>query len=55
MENKYEMFKNTIYQLYSKEGRTKSYIARLLELNRKTLIMYINDIWKLPKRNHIGI
>ena len=49
MENKYEMLKNTIYQLYSKEGRTKSYIARLLELNRKTLIMYINDIWKLPK------
>ena len=49
MENKYEMLKNTIYQLYSKEGRTKSYISRLLELNRKTLITYINDIWKLPK------
>lgn len=49
MPNKYEILKNTIYQLYSKEGRTKSYISRLLELNRKTLIMYINDIWKLPK------
>ena len=49
MENKYEMLKDTIYQLYSKEGRTKSYISRLLNLNRKTLIQYINDIWKLPK------
>lgn len=49
MENKYEMLKDTIYQLYSKEGRTKSYISRLLNLNRKTLTQYINDIWKLPK------
>ena len=49
MENKYEMLKDTIFQLYSKEGRTKSYISRLLNLNRKTLIQYINDIWKLPK------
>ena len=49
MENKYEMLKDTIYQLYSKEGRSKSYISRLLFLNRKTLITYINDVWKLPK------
>lgn len=49
MTNKYEMLKNTIYQLYSKEGRSKSYISRLLELNRKTLTAYINNIWKLPK------
>ena len=49
MENKYEMLKDTIYHLYSKEGRTKSYISRLLNLNRKTLTQYINDIWKLPK------
>ena len=49
MENKYEMLKSTIYQLYSKEGRSKSYISRLLRLNRKTLIAYINDVWKLPK------
>ena len=49
MENKYEMLKDTIYQLYSKEGRSKSYISRLLCLNRKTLITYINDVWKLPK------
>ena len=49
MENKYEMLKYTIYQLYSKEGRSKSYISRLLCLNRKTLITYINDVWKLPK------
>ena len=49
MENKYEMLKDAIYQLYSKEGRSKSYISRLLCLNRKTLITYINDVWKLPK------
>ena len=49
MENKYEMLKDAIYQLYSKEGRSKSYISRLLGLNRKTLIAYINDVWKLPK------
>ena len=46
--NKYEMLKPTIYQLYSKEGRSKSYISRLLHLNRKCLLQYINDIWKLP-------
>ena len=49
MKNKYELLKDTIYQLYSKEGRSKSYISRLLCLNRKTLITYINDVWKLPK------
>lgn len=49
MENKYEMLKDTVYQLYSKEGRSKSYISRLLGLNRKTLITYINNVWELPK------
>ena len=49
MPNKYEMLKDAIYQLYSKEGRSKSYISRLLGLNRKTLITYINDVWELPK------
>lgn len=47
--NKYIMLKDTIYQLYSKEGRTKSYISRLLNLNRKNLTEYINNIWKFPK------
>ena len=49
MPNRYEMLKNAIFQLYSKEGRSKSYISRLLELNRKTLTEYINDVWKFPK------
>lgn len=43
------MLKDTIYQLYSKEGRTKSYISRLLSLNRKILTEYINNIWKFPQ------
>lgn len=47
--NKYIMLKDTIYQLYSKEGRTKSYISRLLNLNRKTLTEYINNTWKFPE------
>lgn len=47
--NKYIMLKDTIYQLYSKEGRSKSYISRLLSLNRKTLTEYINNVWKFPQ------
>lgn len=43
------MLKDTIYQLYSKEGRTKSYISRLLSLNRKILTEYINNKWKFPQ------
>ena len=34
---KAELLKDTIYQLYSKEGRSKSYISRLLEIDRKIL------------------
>ena len=36
-EEKAEMLKSTISQLYSKEGRSISYISRLLEINRRTI------------------
>lgn len=45
---KAELLKDTIYQLYSKEGRSKSYISRLLEIDRKILINKIKD-WNLPE------
>ena len=34
---KANLLKDTIYQLYSKEGRSKAYISRLLEIDRKIL------------------
>lgn len=45
---KAELLKNTIYQLYTKEGRSKSYISRLLGINRKTISRKIRE-WKLPE------
>lgn len=45
---KAELLKKTIYQLYSKEGRSKSYISRLLDINRKTITRKIRE-WKLPE------
>ena len=45
---KIEMLKQTIVQLYEKEGRPKSYIADLLQLDRKTLVAKINE-WELIK------
>ena len=50
-KEKAELLKDTIYQLYSKEGRSKSYISRLLKLNRKTLSEKIKE-WEFPKDNH---
>lgn len=44
---KAELLKSTISRLYSKEGRTISYISRLLEINRKTLGTKIKE-WELP-------
>lgn len=41
------MLKPTIVFLYEKEGRSKSYISKLLDVNRKDLIFYINEIWEL--------
>ena len=45
---KIEMLKDTIVKLYEKEGRSKSYIADLLSINRKVLIQKINE-WELVK------
>lgn len=45
---KAELLKKTIYQLYSKEGRSKSYISRLLDINRKTIARKIRE-WELPE------
>ena len=47
-KEKAELLKDTIMYLYSKEGRTKSYISKLLKINRKTLSEKISD-WNLPK------
>ena len=44
---KLELLKPTIFQLYSKEGRSKVYIAKLLEVNRKKLTEKIKE-WGLP-------
>lgn len=55
MENRYELLKNSIYILYSKEGRSISYISRILELSRKTLSQKIRE-WEFPKaepRRHL--
>lgn len=45
---KIEMLKETIVQLYEKEGRSKSYISNLLNIDRKILIQKINE-WELVK------
>ena len=49
-EEKIESLKTTIVFLYEKEGRSKSYISRLLEIDRKTLINSINK-WGLIQAN----
>ena len=49
---KAEFLKSSIYQLYVNEGRTKSYISRLLEINRKTISEKIRE-WNLPESAHV--
>lgn len=44
---KIEMLKDTIYQLYSKEGRPLGYISRLLNIDKKTLKRNI-EVWGFP-------
>lgn len=44
---KAEMLKSTIYQLYTNEGRSRSYISKLLKINRKTLSDKIKK-WQFP-------
>lgn len=45
---KIEILKETITQLYEKEGRSKLYISDLLKINRKSLTQKINE-WELVK------
>ena len=45
---KAELLKDTIYHLYSKEGRSKSYISRLLDIDRKVLLNKIKE-WNFPE------
>lgn len=55
MENRYQSLKNSIYILYSKEGRSINYISRLLGLSRKTLSQKIRE-WNFPEaepRRHL--
>ena len=49
---KAETLKNSIYQLYVNEGRNKSYISRLLEINRKALSDKIKE-WNFPEPRHV--
>lgn len=48
---KIEMLRTAIVQLYVDEGRSKSYISRLLEVDRKTLTEVLNNEWKLEQGN----
>ena len=47
-KEKAELLKTSIYQLYSKEGRSISYISKLLEINRKTISNKIKE-WNYPE------
>lgn len=52
---KCELLKETIFKLYSKEGRSKTYISKLLEIDRKTLTNKIKE-WNYPEaepRRHV--
>lgn len=42
-KEKAEMLKNTIQYLFEKEGRTKTYIAKVLEINEKVLYKKIDE------------
>lgn len=43
------MLKSTIEYLFEKEGRSKSYISRVLEVDRKTLSEIMNNEWNLKQ------
>ena len=49
-KEKIESLKGTIEHLYCNEGRSKAYIARLLQVDRKTLSSHINS-WNLIQAN----
>ena len=48
---KADFLKDTIEILFSKEGRSKSYISRTLGIDRHTLAVKINKEWNLPLPN----
>lgn len=48
-KEKIEMLKDTIIKLYEQEGRSKSYISRLLSIDRKTLTYKIQE-WDLKQK-----
>lgn len=48
---KIEMLRSTIEFLYEKEGRSKSYISELLEVDRRQLTNVLNKEWKLQQGN----
>lgn len=55
-KEKAELLKDTIAYLYSKEGRSRSYISRLLGINRTTVAEKIRE-WNLPEaepRHHLS-
>lgn len=45
---KCELLKDSIYQLYTKEGRSKNYISKLLKIDRKVVTRKISE-WNLPE------
>lgn len=49
-KEKIKELQSTIIFLYEKEGRSKSYIARLLDLDRKTLSIQMKE-WNLKQAN----
>ena len=50
-KEKIYLLKSTIKFLYCKEGRSKAYIAKLLDVDRSRLTKIINDEWKLEQAN----
>lgn len=50
-KEKIYLLKSTIEFLYCKEGRSKAYIAKLLDVDRSRLTKIINDEWKLEQAN----
>lgn len=50
-KEKIEMLKPAITFLYEKEGRSKNYISKLLEIDRVLLTKYINNTWELTEAN----
>lgn len=47
-KEKCELLKDTIYQLYTKEGRPKTYISKLLQIDRSILTQKIKE-WDFPQ------